>query len=321
MALTPADVHNVAFSRPRIGKRGYNEQEVDLFIDLVERELMRHLDEESQLRTQCAELRTRDGGLRKREVDLCEREAVLSQHECEVHRHESQLRQQEAHFAQRAAQLAKQGSPLPQQVALLRHREAQVGDREVQLAQHEGHLAQREAQLRQHEDELGRWECDIRRQEGELAQRDAELAQREGELAQREDELVQREAELQQWADEQRALVSCVGADAATGQVSRSYRHAQQLRAVPNGAAVNGAQHRDEARFVTSVQGRHDVDRMAIRAVNENSGNPIGNGGPGVAAGQPEQLEQLKKQNAELTRSLGLVKSATALLAAALECP
>ena len=46
MALTPADVHNVAFSRPRIGKRGYSEQEVDLFIDLVEQELMRVLPQE-----------------------------------------------------------------------------------------------------------------------------------------------------------------------------------------------------------------------------------------------------------------------------------
>jgi len=30
MSLTPADVHNVAFSKPPIGKRGYNEDEVDL---------------------------------------------------------------------------------------------------------------------------------------------------------------------------------------------------------------------------------------------------------------------------------------------------
>ena len=35
MPLTPADVHNVAFSKPPIGKRGYNEDEVDAFLDLV----------------------------------------------------------------------------------------------------------------------------------------------------------------------------------------------------------------------------------------------------------------------------------------------
>ena len=59
MALTPADVHNVAFSRPRIGKRGYNEHEVDLFIDLVEQELTRHLTADAQVRNLNAELGNR----------------------------------------------------------------------------------------------------------------------------------------------------------------------------------------------------------------------------------------------------------------------
>ena len=39
MGLTPADVHNVAFSKPPIGKRGYNEDEVDAFLDRVEQEM------------------------------------------------------------------------------------------------------------------------------------------------------------------------------------------------------------------------------------------------------------------------------------------
>ena len=34
MPLTPADVHNVTFSKPPIGKRGYHEDEVDAFLDL-----------------------------------------------------------------------------------------------------------------------------------------------------------------------------------------------------------------------------------------------------------------------------------------------
>ncbi len=33
--LSAAQVHNVAFSKPPIGKRGYNEDEVDAFLDLV----------------------------------------------------------------------------------------------------------------------------------------------------------------------------------------------------------------------------------------------------------------------------------------------
>jgi DivIVA domain-containing protein len=34
--LTPDDARNVAFSKPPIGKRGYNEDEVDAFLGLVE---------------------------------------------------------------------------------------------------------------------------------------------------------------------------------------------------------------------------------------------------------------------------------------------
>jgi DivIVA domain-containing protein len=55
MPLTPADVHNVAFSKPPIGKRGYNEDEVDAFLDLVENELTRLIEENTDLRQRVAE--------------------------------------------------------------------------------------------------------------------------------------------------------------------------------------------------------------------------------------------------------------------------
>ena len=50
MPLTPADVHNVAFKKPPIGKRGYDEEEVDAFLDEVERELARLIEENQDLR-------------------------------------------------------------------------------------------------------------------------------------------------------------------------------------------------------------------------------------------------------------------------------
>jgi DivIVA domain-containing protein len=56
MPLTPADVHNVAFSKPPIGKRGYNEDEVDAFLDLVENELSRLIEENADLRQRVGEL-------------------------------------------------------------------------------------------------------------------------------------------------------------------------------------------------------------------------------------------------------------------------
>jgi DivIVA domain-containing protein len=62
MPLTPADVHNVAFSKPPIGKRGYNEDEVDAFLDLVEAELARLIEENNDLRTQVEQLEHRLAG-------------------------------------------------------------------------------------------------------------------------------------------------------------------------------------------------------------------------------------------------------------------
>src|SRR3954453_23615513 len=52
MALTPADIHNTAFKKPPIGKRGYDEEEVDAFLDEVEQELIRLLEENGALHDQ-----------------------------------------------------------------------------------------------------------------------------------------------------------------------------------------------------------------------------------------------------------------------------
>ncbi|GAA4218833.1 DivIVA domain-containing protein [Actinocatenispora rupis] len=60
MPLTPADVHNVAFKKPPIGKRGYDEDEVDAFLDEVERELVRLVEDNNELRAQLE--RVQQGG-------------------------------------------------------------------------------------------------------------------------------------------------------------------------------------------------------------------------------------------------------------------
>jgi DivIVA domain-containing protein len=336
MALTPADVHNVAFSRARVGKRGYSEQEVDLFIDLVEQELIRHIEEDAELRRRNAELRNRDGGLKKREAELAQREAVLHEHESEVRRHETELRKHQAQLSHQESQLSQRGAPLPQQVAQIRHREAQVAQREAQLAHHQAQVAQQEAQLaqrevevRQRQAELAQWEAELREQEAEFDQLEGRLAERESELGQQETELHEQEVKLQQLLEQPRA--DEISAEANGKQVARHY--SQQLRAVPTPVAVNGASHLEQTR-VASVHGRHDVERMAIRAVTDTLGNTvtetvhertrrsaIENGGQVVASDSPDQIEQLRKENAELTRSLGLIKSAAALLAAALDQP
>ena len=58
MPLTPADVHNVVFKKPPIGKRGYDEDEVDAFLDVVEAELARLIEENNELRAGSATGRT-----------------------------------------------------------------------------------------------------------------------------------------------------------------------------------------------------------------------------------------------------------------------
>lgn len=57
MSLTPADVANVAFSKPPIGKRGYHEEEVDAFLDLLETELARLVEENNDLCNRVEQLR------------------------------------------------------------------------------------------------------------------------------------------------------------------------------------------------------------------------------------------------------------------------
>jgi DivIVA domain-containing protein len=56
MPLMPADVRNVTFSKPPLGKRGYHEDEVDAFLDLVQAELARLIDENTDLRNQIKQL-------------------------------------------------------------------------------------------------------------------------------------------------------------------------------------------------------------------------------------------------------------------------
>jgi DivIVA domain-containing protein len=57
MPLTPADIHNTVFTKPAIGKRGYDREDVDAFLDEVEQELI-HLLEENEALTE----QTRRGG-------------------------------------------------------------------------------------------------------------------------------------------------------------------------------------------------------------------------------------------------------------------
>ncbi|GAA1382566.1 DivIVA domain-containing protein [Pseudonocardia kongjuensis] len=119
MPLTPADVHNVAFSKPPIGKRGYNEDEVDAFLDLVEAELARLIGENDDLRDQVAQLEQRLGDA---EADLDE------------------ARNQQAPAQTQALQASPSpmgrggGAPAPQLAGVGGSADADGGDHHVQAA-------------------------------------------------------------------------------------------------------------------------------------------------------------------------------------------
>ncbi len=66
MPLMAADVANVAFSTPPIGRRGYHEGEVDAFLDLVQAELARLIQDNTDLRNHIAQ---RDAQRRAAPVD------------------------------------------------------------------------------------------------------------------------------------------------------------------------------------------------------------------------------------------------------------
>ena len=70
MPLTPADIHNMAFKKPALGSTGYGEEDVDAFLDEVERELARLLEENGALKE-----RVQRGGTAERDelVDQLQR--------------------------------------------------------------------------------------------------------------------------------------------------------------------------------------------------------------------------------------------------------
>jgi len=82
MPLTPADVHNVAFKKPPIGKRGYDEDEVDAFLDLVEAEFARLIEENADLRSHAGDDAERPAAVRDAASDAgsdVEQDAVAAE--------------------------------------------------------------------------------------------------------------------------------------------------------------------------------------------------------------------------------------------------
>ncbi len=50
MTVSASDVHNISFRKPPLGRRGYDEEQVDAFLDEVERTITALTDEIAALR-------------------------------------------------------------------------------------------------------------------------------------------------------------------------------------------------------------------------------------------------------------------------------
>src|SRR6266566_1237971 len=141
MPLTPAEVHNVAFKKPPIGKRGYDEEEVDAFLDIVEVELSRLIEENNELKArpgggaivaELAAVRDDNGRLQARigelekalthgkdgaQQQLVQVQQQLSQTEQQLAQTRQQLQQAQV-AAQQAQQQAAQAAQAAQQTAV-----------------------------------------------------------------------------------------------------------------------------------------------------------------------------------------------------------
>jgi DivIVA domain-containing protein len=139
MPLTPAEVHNVAFKKPPIGKRGYDEEEVDAFLDIVEVELARLIEENNDLRSRPGGASS-NGGVSMAEVGGMRDEnnrlqARIGELEKALSQGKDGTAQQLAHVQQQLGQSEQQAAQLRQQL-----HQAQLA---AQQAQQQAQAAQR----------------------------------------------------------------------------------------------------------------------------------------------------------------------------------
>lgn len=70
MPLTPADIHNMEFKKPPIGKRGYDEESVDALLDEAGQELIRLIEENDLLRSRIGDGATGPSPLQDQEREF-----------------------------------------------------------------------------------------------------------------------------------------------------------------------------------------------------------------------------------------------------------
>ena len=134
MPLTPAEVHNVAFKKPPIGKRGYDEEEVDAFLDIVEVELARLIEENNDLRARA------NGGAPPQAAEAGPvDDGRLEAAQAELHAVREENQRMHSHIGELERALSSGHDGAQQQVVMLQQ---QLAETEQQLAESRGQLQQ-----------------------------------------------------------------------------------------------------------------------------------------------------------------------------------
>ncbi len=129
--LTPADVHNVAFKRSQIGKRGYDEEEVDNFLDVVEAELSRLIEENQSIKSQAG-----TGALDSSQLSQVNDQTLIEENQ-RLNAALAQLQQEHGNLGQNSSQL--------QDALAAAEQRAQAAEQRVQAAEQAAAQAQAQA--------------------------------------------------------------------------------------------------------------------------------------------------------------------------------
>jgi DivIVA domain-containing protein len=234
MPLTPAEVHNVAFKKPPIGKRGYDEEEVDAFLDIVEVELSRLIEENNDLRSrlssgqpapaaadggaELAAAREENGRLQGRVAEL---ERTINQSKNGAQQQVVQLQQQLAQTERALAESRKQLEQAQQNLAAAQKAPANLSKEGAPVAEHHAQAVQMLALAQQTADQhLAQSKAEAERLVAEArANADAtvadandkagrQLAEAEARAKQLNDESAARAAQAVQEAEQRAATIT-----------------------------------------------------------------------------------------------------------------
>jgi len=140
MPLTPADIHNTEFTKASLGRRGYDENDVDTLLDEATGEMIRLLEENDALRNRLdagGRLGDPDRPGRAAQAEVSAATAALhrARQACELAQQDARLARRQLDEARRAARSARaEASPeaSPERVLTMAQRTADVYVREAQ---------------------------------------------------------------------------------------------------------------------------------------------------------------------------------------------